>query len=361
MKPIIAARLAAGLGAALLALAVMHPARAAYPDRPIRMVVPFPPGSITDVVARSLGKAMADDLGQPVVVENKPGANGIIGTHDVARSKPDGYTVVVVGVSTAASGVSLFKNLPYDPAVDLSPIGAVAETPYLLVGSPRLPGASVAELYAYGARHPGKLTYAYGSGSAQVFGAKWARLGGIDVTAVPYRGGPQALTDVIGGTVDLTFTDLANGLQRARRQGQDLWRQHAGTVPAGARHSHAERERRARLQPDRVVRPDGSEGSARAGIPAPGGRAGRRWAMPSEGSLRGAGPFRENQTPAQFGAFVRAEIDKWAAIVRKPASSRNEGRAVAACHPRIPSCSRRPSHVPDRYPQALPHRRNHVP
>ena len=124
----------------------MHPARAAYPDRPIRMVVPFPPGSITDVVARSLGKAMADDLGQPVVVENKPGANGIIGTHDVARSKPDGYTVVVVGVSTAASGVSLFKNLPYDPAVDLSPIGAVAETPYLLVGSPRLPGASVAEL-----------------------------------------------------------------------------------------------------------------------------------------------------------------------------------------------------------------------
>ena len=215
MQPIIAARrLAAGLGAALLALAVMHPARAAYPDRPIRMVVPFPPGSITDVVARSLGKAMADDLGQPVVVENKPGANGIIGTHDVARSKPDGYTVVVVGVSTAASGVSLFKNLPYDPAVDLSPIGAVAETPYLLVGSPRLPGASVAELYAYGARHPGKLTYAYGSGSAQVFGAKWARLGGIDVTAVPYRGGPQALTDVIGGTVDLTFTDLANGLQQ---------------------------------------------------------------------------------------------------------------------------------------------------
>ena len=244
MKPIIAARrLAAGLGAALLALAVMHPARAAYPDRPIRMVVPFPPGSITDVVARSLGKAMADDLGQPVVVENKPGANGIIGTHDVARSKPDGYTVVVVGVSTAASGVSLFKNLPYDPAVDLSPIGAVAETPYLLVGSPRLPGASVAELYAYGARHPGKLTYAYGSGSAQVFGAKWAgwhrrhgralsrRPAGADRRDRRHRG-----------------PDLHRSGQRpaagARRQGQDLWRQHAGTVPAGARHSHAERAAR---------------------------------------------------------------------------------------------------------------------
>ena len=161
----------------------------------------------------------------------------------MARSKPDGYTVVVVGVSTAASGVSLFKNLPYDPAVDLSPIGAVAETPYLLVGSPRLPGASVAELYAYGARHPGKLTYAYGSGSAQVFGAKWARLGGIDVTAVPYRGGPQALTDVIGGTVDLTFTDLANGLrQRAPARSRPMASARRNGS-AGARHSHAERER----------------------------------------------------------------------------------------------------------------------
>ena len=259
------------------------------------MVVPFPPGSITDVVARSLGKAMADDLGQPVVVENKPGANGIIGTHDVARSKPDGYTVVVVGVSTAASGVSLFKNLPYDPAVDLSPIGAVAETPYLLVGSPRLPGASVAELYAYGARHPGKLTYAYGSGSAQVFGAKWARLGGIDVTAVPYRGGPQALTDVIGGTVDLTFTDLANGLQQARAGKVKTYGVSTPERFPLAPDIPTLNERRARLQPDRVVRPDGSEGSARAGIPAPGGRAGEGAGQCRiEGSLRGAGPFREN-------------------------------------------------------------------
>ncbi|MCJ9714344.1 tripartite tricarboxylate transporter substrate binding protein, partial [Bordetella hinzii] len=148
--------------------------------------------------------------------ENKPGANGIIGTNDVARAKPDGYTLVVVGVSTAASGVSLFKDLPYDPARDLTPIGAVAETPYLLVGGHGVAGANVGELFAYGRQHPGKLTYAYGSGSAQVFGAKLAAMGNMTVTPVPYRGGPQALTDVIGGTVDLTFTDLANGLQQAR-------------------------------------------------------------------------------------------------------------------------------------------------
>ena len=121
-----ALRLALGLGAALLAGAAQA---TTYPDHPIRMVVPFPPGSITDVVARSLGKAMADDLGQPVVVENKPGANGIIGTHDVARARPDGYTLVVVGVSTAASGVSqLSRQARRDSLATASPRAA---------GSPR--------------------------------------------------------------------------------------------------------------------------------------------------------------------------------------------------------------------------------
>ncbi len=316
MKPSAAALgLALGLGAALLAAA----AHAAYPDRPIRMVVPFPPGSITDVVARSLGKAMADDLGQPVVVENKPGANGIIGTHDVAKAKPDGYTLVVVGVSTAASGVSLFKDLPYDPATDLAPIGAVAETPYLLVGSPRMPGTKVSDLYAYGARHPGKLTYAYGSGSAQVFGAKLAAMGNIDVTPVPYRGGPQALTDVIGGTVDLTFTDLANGLQQAR----------AGKVkPYGV-----STPERFALAPDiPTLNETGAPGfdltvwfglMGPAGLPAPVldrlsqslGQALANEELKQTYARQGLTVKR--QSPAEFGGFVRAEIGKWAAIVKE--------------------------------------------
>ncbi|WP_251863012.1 tripartite tricarboxylate transporter substrate binding protein [Achromobacter sp. Marseille-Q4962] len=311
-----ALRLALGLGAALLAGAAQA---TTYPDHPIRMVVPFPPGSITDVVARSLGKAMADDLGQPVVVENKPGANGIIGTHDVARARPDGYTLVVVGVSTAASGVSLFKDLPYDPAKDLSPIGAVAETPYLLVGSPRMPGTKVSDLYAYGARHPGKLTYAYGSGSAQVFGAKLAAMGHIEVTPVPYRGGPQALTDVIGGTVDLTFTDLANGLQQAR----------AGKVKA---YGVSTPERFA-LAPDiPTLNETGAPGfdltvwfglMGPAGLPQPVQDRLSRSLDKALGSdeLRQTyarqGLTVKTQSPAEFGAFVRAEIGKWAAIVKE--------------------------------------------
>ncbi|WP_419342929.1 Bug family tripartite tricarboxylate transporter substrate binding protein [Achromobacter sp. PD1] len=313
-------RSAAALALALGLGAPLAPAVAAgYPDHPIRMVVPFPPGSITDVVARSLGKAMADDLGQPVVVENKPGANGIIGTHDVARAKPDGYTLVVVGVSTAASGVSLFKDLPYNPATDLAPIGAVAETPYLLVGSPRMPGTQVSDLFAYGAQHPGKLTYAYGSGSAQVFGAKLAAMGKINVTPVPYRGGPQALTDVIGGTVDLTFTDLANGLQQAR----------AGKVKTYG----VSTPERFPLAPDiPTLNETGAAGfdltvwfglMGPAGLPAP---VVERLSQ-SLGKALANGELKQTyerqglsvkqQTPAEFGGFVRAEIDKWAAIVKE--------------------------------------------
>ncbi|CAB3910702.1 hypothetical protein LMG26854_05994 [Achromobacter aegrifaciens] len=313
-------RSAAATALALVLGAPLAPAGAAgYPDHPIRMVVPFPPGSITDVVARSLGKAMADDLGQPVVVENKPGANGIIGTHDVARAKPDGYTLVVVGVSTAASGVSLFKDLPYNPATDLAPIGAVAETPYLLVGSPRMPGSKVSDLFAYGAQHPGKLTYAYGSGSAQVFGAKLASMGKINVTPVPYRGGPQALTDVIGGTVDLTFTDLANGLQQAR----------AGKVKTYG----VSTPERFPLAPDiPTLNETGAAGfdltvwfglMGPAGLPAP---VVERLSQ-SLGKALANGELKQTyerqgltvkqQTPAEFGGFVRAEIDKWAAIVKE--------------------------------------------
>ncbi|ANY15394.1 Bug family tripartite tricarboxylate transporter substrate binding protein [Bordetella pseudohinzii] len=305
--------------ALVLGISLATTAAAAYPDKPIRMMVPFPPGSITDVVARSLGQGMSAQLGQPVVVENKPGANGTIGTNDVARAKPDGYTLVVVGVSTAASGVSLFKDLPYDPARDLTPIGAVAETPYLLVGGHGVAGANVGELFAYGRQHPGKLTYAYGSGSAQVFGAKLAAMGDMTVTPVPYRGGPQALTDVIGGTVDLTFTDLANGLQQAR----------AGKVKV---YGVSTPERFA-LTPDiPTLNESGAPGfdltvwfglMGPAGLPPEitGKLARALDAALASDTLREAyarqGLSVKTQSPAEFGAFVRSEIDKWSGIVKE--------------------------------------------
>ncbi|HCW18462.1 MAG TPA: ABC transporter substrate-binding protein, partial [Achromobacter sp.] len=194
-----------------------------------------------------------------------------------------------------------------------------AETPYLLVGSPKTAGANVGELFAYGRKHPGKLTYAYGSGSAQVFGAKLAAMGGITVTAVPYRGGPQALTDVIGGTVDLTFTDLANGLQQAR----------AGKVKTYG----VSTPDRFPLAPDiPTLNETGAPGfnltvwfglMGPAGLPQP---VADRLARALDVALANKelqetyarqGLSVKTQSPAEFGAFVVAEIGKWAAIVKE--------------------------------------------
>ncbi|ARP94257.1 Bug family tripartite tricarboxylate transporter substrate binding protein [Bordetella genomosp. 13] len=305
--------------AALCLAAAPLLASAAYPDRPVRMMVPFPPGSITDVVARSLAESMARDLGQPVVVENKAGANGIIGTQDATKSAPDGYTVVVVGVTTAASNVSLFKQLPYDPRRDLAPIGAVAETPYLLVGALDAPGKTVGELFEYGRQHPDSLTFAYGSGSAQVFAAKLADMGRMKVTPVSYRGGPQALTDVMGGIVDLTFTDFANGLQQAR----------AGRVKA---YGVSTGERFALAADLPTLAESGAPGfdltvwfglMAPAGLPAD---VQQRLAKALNAALEdpqlvkryeGQGLTVKKQSPQEFGRFVNEEVDKWASIVKQ--------------------------------------------
>src|SRR3989442_3042511 len=187
---------------------------AAYPAKPIRLVVPFPAGSITDVVARALGDGMAARLGQPVVIDNQAGANGIVGTVSAIRAAPDGYTLFMVGVSTGASNVSAFKSLQYDPRKDFTPIGTVAEAPFILVANKELPVRNLQELIAYGRANPGKLSYGYGSGSSQLCAAQFVSMGKFEAMPVAYRGVPQAMTDLMGGTVHFTVADLVNGLQQ---------------------------------------------------------------------------------------------------------------------------------------------------
>lgn len=202
------------LAALLCALPIA--AFAAYPDKPVKLVVPFPPGSITDVVARALAEGMTARLGQPVVIDNKAGANGIVGTVAGVKSPSDGYTLFMVGVSSGASNVSAFKSLPYDPRKDFAPIGMVAEAPFILVAGKHLPVKNLQELIAHAKASPRKLNYGYGSGSAQLTGAQVVAMGGFSAVPVAYRGVPQAVTDVIGGQVDFTIADLVNGLQQAR-------------------------------------------------------------------------------------------------------------------------------------------------
>lgn len=189
---------------------------AAWPDRPIKLVVPFPPGSITDVVGRALADGMAPRLGQPVVIDNKAGANGIVGTVAGARALADGYTLFMVGVSSGASNVSAFKSLPYDPRKDFAPIALVAEAPFLLVAGKHLPVSNLKELIAHANSSTKRLSYAYGSGSAQLTGAQVVSMGGFSAVPVAYRGVPQAMTDLIAGQVDFTVADLVNGLQQAK-------------------------------------------------------------------------------------------------------------------------------------------------
>ncbi|OZI75621.1 Bug family tripartite tricarboxylate transporter substrate binding protein [Bordetella genomosp. 2] len=198
--------------AALAALAIAAPAHAAYPEKPISLVVPFPAGSGTDAVGRIFAAELGNILGQQVVVENKPGANATIAANYVARAKPDGYTLFVTTNTSHSAAPWLMKNVPYDPVTDFTPIARGGNLPFILVVNPQRPYKSVKELIDYARANPGKVTYATGNSTGIVAGGTLARRAGIDILHVPYKGTPQALTDLVGGQVDFMFTDLASGL-----------------------------------------------------------------------------------------------------------------------------------------------------
>ncbi|HYG42045.1 MAG TPA: tripartite tricarboxylate transporter substrate binding protein [Bordetella sp.] len=194
------------------ALAATGPAQAAYPDKPINLVVPFPAGSGTDAVGRIFAAELGNILGQQVVVENKPGANATIAANYVARAKPDGYTLFVTTNTSHSAAPFLMKNVPYDPVKDFTPIARGGNLPFILVVNPKRPYKSVQELVDYARKNPGRVTYATGNSTGIVAGGTLARRAGIDILHVPYKGTPQALTDLVGGQVDFMFTDLASGL-----------------------------------------------------------------------------------------------------------------------------------------------------
>lgn len=204
-----AALLAAGTAWALPAA---HAASGTYPDKPISLVVPFPAGSGTDAVGRIFANELSQRLGQQIVVENKPGANATIAANYVARAKPDGYTLFVTTNTSHSAAPWLMKNVPYDPVKDFTPVARGGNLPFILVVNPKLPYKTVGELIAAAKAAPGRITYASGNSTGIVAGATLARRAGIDLLHVPYKGTPQAMTDLVGGQVDFMFTDLASGL-----------------------------------------------------------------------------------------------------------------------------------------------------
>ncbi len=194
----------------LLALP-LHAALAQYPNRAVKLIVPFPPAGATDIVGRIVAQKLGERLGQSVVVENKPGAGGAIGSDLVAKSAPDGYTLLMATTSTHSIGPSLQK-LPYDPIRDFAPITHVANVPNVLVVSPQLPVASVKELVAYAKARPGQLNYASsGIGTIVHLNAELFRmLTGVDMVHVPYKGTALAIPDVANGSIAMLFDSLAS-------------------------------------------------------------------------------------------------------------------------------------------------------
>ena len=199
-----------------LSLAGRHAMAQSFPAKPVRLVVPFPPGTATDSAARMLGQQLSVSLGQPFVVDNKPGAGGSIGAMEVVRAAPDGYTLLFGSNSALSANVALLKAMPYDPTKDFTPVAGFGETMHVLMVKSSFPAKTLPEFIAYVKQRPGKVSAGYGSSTAQVGIAMLNKLAGLDLLAVPYKGIPLAVNDVLGGTLDITSVDLGNAMVQAR-------------------------------------------------------------------------------------------------------------------------------------------------
>jgi tripartite-type tricarboxylate transporter receptor subunit TctC len=199
---------------ALLALAALTLAGAAFaqawPQKPIKIIVPYPPGGTSDILARSVGQKMSELYGQPVLVENKPGATGNIGADFVAKSPPDGYTVLLADIGSLAIAPSVVPTLPFDPVKDFAPVAMVAYSPHLLVVHPSVPVKDAKELIALGKSKPDSLNFAVSGigGANHLAGIDFAQRAGIKWTYIPYKGGAQALTDMVGGQSQVMFNGM---------------------------------------------------------------------------------------------------------------------------------------------------------
>ena len=204
-------------GAAALP-AVSRVARAqAYPTRPVRIVVPFAPGGVNDITARLIGQWLSERLGQQFIIENRPGGGGNIGIEAVGRSPADGYTLLVVG-TTAAINATLFEKLNYNFIRDIAPVASIVRVPHVMQVNPSLPVATVPEFIAHAKANPGKISMGSGgNGSpAHVIGELFKMITGVNLTHVPYRSAGPAITDLLGGQIQMTFTDMAASIEYIR-------------------------------------------------------------------------------------------------------------------------------------------------
>jgi tripartite-type tricarboxylate transporter receptor subunit TctC len=214
------AGVARGLGIAALALGAVTttaPAQAqSYPTKAITFTVPFAAGSATDQLARALGQAITTETHQAVVVDNKAGASGMLAAQAVARAPADGYNVLITTNTTHAANEHLYKKLPYDPVKDFAPVTALGKGSQVMVVNASSPYKTVADVIAKAKQSPGKLTFGSGSSSSRVAGELFKQMAGVDIVHVPYKSNPLAITDLLGGQIDLMITDNATGIPHVK-------------------------------------------------------------------------------------------------------------------------------------------------
>ena len=306
--------------AACLPAGRIHAAALDFPSHPLRMIVPYSPGGNADIMARLVAQQLARNVGQQVVVDNRPGANGIIGTELAVKAAPDGYTVVLVA-SSLATNPQLVKQLPYDTLRDLAPVSMVGSTPLILAAYPGLPAGSVKELVALAKARPGQLNYATsGHGSpANLAGALLNFMTGVDIVHVAYKGTAQAATDLLGGHVQLAYPSMTAVLPHVK----------SGKLKAIAMTGL----KRSPLAPDVPTVSEsgvpGYQASIWNGILAPSATPRPVLAKlnaelvrvlsaaDSQERFAAAGADIAHSTPEEFRAFVIAEQVKWAKVIRE--------------------------------------------
>ena len=311
------------LMAAIAAFSIALPARAqeTFPTKAIRLVVPYPPGGASDVTARLIGQKMTEAWGQQVVIDNRPGANGIVALEHVAKQPADGYTLLLANLGPNAINPAIYSKLPYDPIKDFAPITLTTLVPQVLVVAPAFDAKTLKELLDYARANPGRLNYGNGgNGSSNHLGVElMASLAGVSLTPVPYKGDAQAMTDVMSGQVALTLPTVVAATPHIR----------SGKLRALAVGTKA----RVASLPDVPTMQEagvpGYESFSWGGVMAPAGTPGsiivrlhtefaRILKLPDiQEKLAGLGATISASGPAEFSAFLQAEIRKWDGVAKR--------------------------------------------
>lgn len=308
-------RIFAAVIAALVAVAA-H-AQTVFPTKPVRIVVPYAPGGGTDIISRQIAQKLGEAWGQNVFVENRPGANGITGTDLVLKSAPDGHSLVVV-VAAHVINSSLQTKMPYNPVADVAPVTLIARSPWVIVSIPTLPAKTLGEFVAYAKANPGKLRFGSSEPSSRLAGEQFKQLAGINLEHIPYKGGSQIMTDMLGGQIETGFTSTLTVLQHYKSGKLKVLAvagkaRHASMpdVPTAIEAGYPEYETYAWYG---MYAPKGTPREIVARIQQEIARVVKRPDTEERLGQFGAEPIAS--TPEDFAAFTKAESEKFARLIK---------------------------------------------